>query len=137
MPDLSGIDTVELDLDRTGSYDFTFDDIHSDTDISTDLYEEDEDVRGDTYFTGAMVDATIVLPDLVDKSGTDQASTLITKMREADYHRVRITKHNGKVIVVDKTIIKVSQTTNSTVGNLDAWELMIRDVSTSSIFNWN
>jgi hypothetical protein len=136
MPDLSGIETVEVDLDRTGSYDFTFDDIHSDTDVETSLYDNEEDVRGDTYFTGASVDATIVLPDLEDSSGTDQTSVLITEMTEGDYHRVRLTKYNGATIVVDKTLIKVSQTTDSNVGNLDAWELMVRDVDTSGMFYW-
>lgn len=94
-------------------------------------------MRGDAYWTGSNVDATIVLPDLVDSSGTDQQSTLINEMTSENYARIRLTKNNGKTMVIDKTKIRVVQRTESNVGNLDPWELRLYDVDTSGIFNWS
>jgi len=137
MPSLSGIDKVEFDQGATGSYDFTFSDIHDDTDLTTELYENDEDVRGDNYFTGSTVDGELVLPDLTDDTSTDQTSTLITMMTSDDYHKVRLTKYDGTTIVLEQTKVRVMQNTNSSVGNLDSWSIQFRDVDTSGIFYWN
>jgi len=137
MPNLSGLDSVEVDEGRTGSYDYTFDDIHTDAEVNTENYDNDEDTRGDTYYTGSFADAPIMLPDLSDSSGTDRTSDLISLMTTNAYARVRLTKENGETMVLDKTKIKVSQETNSNVGSLDPWMLQLRDVDTSGPFYWS
>lgn len=137
MADQSGIDTVEVDEGRTGTYDYTFDDIHSDTDITTELFENDQDTRGDTYFTGSTIDGAVVLPDMDDDTGTDRTSDVIALMTGDNYHRIRITRFDGNSVVVDKTKVRLMQETNSNVGNVDAWSLMFRDVDTSGIFYYN
>jgi len=137
MADLSGLDLVEVDQGRTGSYDFEFDDIHDDTDVTNELYDNAQDVRGDTYFTGSTVNGQLVLPDLVDSSGTDQTSTLITMMTGDDYHRLQFTRFDGATLIVDKTKIRVMQDTIATVGDIDAWQMMFRDVDTTGIFYYS
>lgn len=137
MPDLSGLDTIEFDIGRTGSYDFTFDDIHTDAEVNTENYENDQDVRGDDYYTGSFIDTPLVLPDLIDSSGTDQTNALISEMTSDNYVAVRLTKVNGKTLTLDKTKVRVSQQTNSNVGNLDPWQLMLRDVQTDGPFYWS
>jgi len=138
MPnDLSGFKAVRFDMDRDSTYEFTFSDLHEDTESNTELFENDADTRGDDYFTGSFADPTLVLPSVVDDSGTDQFSTLEQAMVDDDYIRVEIEKFNGKTLVLDRTKIKIRQITESQVGNLDAFEIQLRDVDTSGIFRFS
>jgi len=134
---LSGLDKARFDIGRTGTFDFDFDDFHTDSEVNTENFENDEDVRGDDYYTGSFADTPLVTPSLEDASGTDQTSTLINEMVNNNYIRVKLIKNNGESITLDKTKVKVSQNTESNIGNLDVWNLMFRDVQTNGPFYWN
>jgi len=137
MPELSGIDTLEVDEGATGTYDYTFSDIHEDAEVTTENFDNDQDVRGDTYYTGSFIELEMVLPDLEDDSGTNRESDLVALMTGGDYHQLRLTKQNGDTIVLTQTRVRVSQDTNSSVGTLDPWRIMAREVDTSGPFYWS